>query len=276
MAGVRGPDILANTLNVPTRRGSSESPWQYHSRSDLHSKVACWTVLFDLLRECDHFRSRAEQGWVGFRINHEIVGPINKTLDLVVTVADPNSKAKARRTFADLVAAYGIVLDASDWKALHSLPIIFEDALDEVREVSIALEAKACMTAHSGALPRLHAEILATGYLAKLGVPNCITVSYTLINVADTFCAPPNGAIAQHVQPRDAQAVVSMVSKALPWASVPGERFGYDAIGVTLIDCANDGSPVTVEKGRPAPKTSEPVHYEQMIKKTCSAFRGRF
>ena len=53
---MRGPDILARTMSVATTRGSSDRPWQYHSRSDNHSKVACWTVLFDLMRECDVFR----------------------------------------------------------------------------------------------------------------------------------------------------------------------------------------------------------------------------
>lgn len=258
------------------RGGKSPEAWQYHSRSDLHSKVACWTVLFDLLCQCAHFRARVEEGRVGFRIEHQIVGPINKTLDLVVTVADPKSAVGGRRTFADLVSTYGIVLEEPDADALEALPVLFEDARDEVREVSIALEAKACMTKHSGSLPRLHAELLATGYLAKLGVPNCISVAYTLINVAKTFRAPPGNVVTKHVQPRDALAVVSMMSKALPWASVPGEqRYGYDAIGVTLIDCPNDGSPVTVVTAPPAPGPSDPVHYGRMINAICSAFRGR-
>jgi hypothetical protein len=44
-----GPGILVASMSVPQPRGRSKAPWQYHSRSDLHSRVACWGVLFDLI-----------------------------------------------------------------------------------------------------------------------------------------------------------------------------------------------------------------------------------
>jgi hypothetical protein len=42
-------DILVRTLSTPVPIGPSKTPWQYHSRSDRHSKIACWGILFDLL-----------------------------------------------------------------------------------------------------------------------------------------------------------------------------------------------------------------------------------
>ena len=83
MANLLGPTILARTMSRATSRGGEGHSWQYHSRSDTHSKVACWTVLLDLLLECDVIREHSAQGRLGFRINHVMVGPINKTLDLV-------------------------------------------------------------------------------------------------------------------------------------------------------------------------------------------------
>src|SRR5437016_2120297 len=106
---MRGPEILARTMTVPAERGASNARWQYHSRSDRHSKVACWTMLFDLLSECDAIRVRAEEGGVGFGINFVMVGPINKTLDLVLTVTPPSRPKAKRRKFADLVDVYKIV-----------------------------------------------------------------------------------------------------------------------------------------------------------------------
>ena len=50
---MKGPTILARSMSTATRRGQDAVAWQYHSRSDSHSKVACWAVLFDLLCECD-------------------------------------------------------------------------------------------------------------------------------------------------------------------------------------------------------------------------------
>jgi hypothetical protein len=45
-----GPEILVRTLSKATRVDRSGNRWQYHSRSDHHSKVACWGIIFDLLR----------------------------------------------------------------------------------------------------------------------------------------------------------------------------------------------------------------------------------
>ena len=58
---MRGPTILARSMSIATRRGKSPRAWQYHSRSDSHSKIACWTLLFDLLLECDVVREAAER-----------------------------------------------------------------------------------------------------------------------------------------------------------------------------------------------------------------------
>lgn len=274
---MRGPEILANTMSVPSVRGPSSARWQYHSRSDRHSKVACWTMMFDLLLECDAIHTRAREGRVGFGINHVMVGPINKTLDLVITVAQSERRKARRRTFADLVDVYEIVLDKSDRARLKSLPLVEEDPPDDVSEVAIAMEAKACMTDHVGAIPRLHAEILATGYLAKRAAPHCISVSYTLVNAAPTFKTPSGDGRRTnfHSQPDDARRVVEMLSTAIPQVQ-SGERFGYDVIGVTVVHCCNDGTPVRVVGEPPAPSTQDHVHYERMIRSTCSSYRSRF
>ncbi len=274
---MRGPAILARTMSVPAQRGASAARWQYHSRSDRHSKVACWTMLFDLLLECDVIRKRAAEGKLGFRINHEMVGKINKTLDLVVTVVQPPRPEAKRRSFADLVDVYEIVLEPADRALLKNLPLVEEDLRDDVFEVAIAMEAKACMTEHSKSLPRLHAEILATGYLAKKAAPHCISVSYSLVNAASTFKTPSGDGrqTNKHDQPEDAEKVVEMLSTALPMVTET-PQYGFDAIGVTVIECRNDGSPVTVVSASPAPKTSDHVHYERMIRLVCSSYRSRF
>ncbi len=276
MAALMGPTILARTMSAPTTRGQAGRAWQYHSRSDTHSKIACWTVLFDLLTQCDIVREQARQGRLGFRINHVMVGPINKTLDLVVTVVPPTRESSPRATFADLVGRYGIRLEAGERAALQRLPAVPEDRRDDVSEVAIALEAKACMTEHLKSMPRLHAEILATGYLARMAAPRCITVSYSLVNAAEHFISPGSKALRNvHAQPEDARRVVQMLGSAIPLAR-QARDIGYDVIGVTVIECRNDGSPVTVSSGAAAPTTSDHHHYERMIRALCSEYRGRF
>jgi hypothetical protein len=213
---------------------------------------------------------------IGFRINHVIVGPINKTLDLVVTW-DPERDDTDRRTFGELAATYGIALNAEERTALDRLPPLVEDRRDDVAEVAMALEAKACMTEHSKSLPRLHAEILATGYLAKQSVPDCIAVSYSLVNAAPVFVTPSgDGKINRHVQPDDARKVVDMLGSAIPLRTKANE-YGYDAVGVTVLSCANDGSQVeVVNHPGIGPLPSQPTDYARMIRGVCSRFRASF
>jgi len=264
-------------MSVATRRGKSARAWQYHSRSDNHSKIACWTVLFDLLENCDVFRDQARQGMIGFGINHVMVGPINKTLDLVVTRVSPDRENAARVRFADLVERYDIVLDPQERQLLGSLPIIYgESGARDVSEVVIALEAKACMTEHGKSLPRLHAEILATGYLARRAQPSCITVSYSLVNASAEFITPSGeGKRNAHDQPEDAKRVVDMLGRAIPLArDVPS--IGYDVIGATVVNCRNDGSPVSLVTDAPAPARDNHLNYERMIVGLCGQYRARF
>lgn len=263
-------------MSVPTKRGKDAAAWQYHSRSDAHSKIACWTVLFDLLLECDVLRGNAHAGLIGFGINHVMVGPINKALDLVLTVVPPSRTRSERVTFAQLADRYAIPLTDDERTTLHGLPVVEQDASADVSEVAVALEAKACMTEHLKSIPRLHAEILATGYLAKKASPRCITVSYSMVNAADSFVSPGGkGLINRHSQPEDARRVIQMLGSALPLAR-DTKDFGFDVVGVTVVECRNDGSPVTVLSGLPAPSTAEHHNYERMIRSLCSEYRSRF
>jgi len=263
-------------MSVPTRRGSAGAAWQYHSRSDTHSKVACWTLLFDALLECDVLRAHAEQGRLGFGINHVMVGPINKTLDLVLTRVPPSRSAKSRLSFVDLVTRFGICLSDTDQLELATLPAIAHDDMEDVSEVLVALEAKACMTEHLKSLPRLHAEILATGYLAKRSMPRSIVVSYSLVNAARTFRTPSGVAkINHHNQPEDAQRVMEMLATAIPLARDTHNLIGYDVIGAIAIECSNDGSPVVLCDGTSAPAKTSHIRYERMIRSLCSEYRSR-
>lgn len=275
---MRGPTILARTMSAPTTRASGKKAWQYHSRSDSHSKVACWTLLFDLLIECAPMRQAAEAGRLGFGINYEMVGPINKRLDLVLTINQPGFGEPGRRTFAALRGDYGVLLDDDESAMLAALPKVWQDiSKNGASEIAIAMEAKACMTEHVKSLPRLHAEILATGYLARLAAPHCILVSYTLINAATNFISPSSdGKINHHSQPDDVRRVVEMIRDAVPMASKVA-AFGYDVVGTTVMDCRNDGSPISLVNDTDlAPKVNDRLNYDQMVKGICSAFRARF
>ena len=66
-----------------------------------------------------------------------------------------------------------------------------------------------------------------------------------------------------------------MLGKAVPLAR-NSKDIGYDVIGATVIECANDGTPVLLSSSAAAPKTSDHHHYERMIRGLCSEYRSRF
>jgi len=84
---MRGPELLVRTLSSATRQDRIGNRWQYHSRSDHHSKVACWGVIFDLLATTPLLQRHARSGTVCFGINHEMRDfqhDRKKNLDLVL------------------------------------------------------------------------------------------------------------------------------------------------------------------------------------------------
>lgn len=275
---MRGPDIIARTMSIAMSRGAARGggAWQYHSRSDHHSKLACWALMFDLLLECDVLRKAAADRRIAFAVNHVMVGPINKTLDMVVTLADPKRAVEGSRTFAGMADELGIRLSDEDRSALQQLAPIRVERKEDVSEVVIAVEAKACMTEHVKSIPRLHSQILAAGYLARQAAPHCITVSYSLVNAAGTFRSPgANGKTTVQKQPAGAMCVVEVLSQAVPRVEEVGAD-GYDVVGVTVIDCRNDGSPVSVVTSAPFACSDSSLSYDRMVRSIGSAFGHRF
>lgn len=83
-----GDEIFVRTISKAVVVDTHGHAWNYHSRSDHHSKVACWGgIVFDLLRASTLFREHVAAGRVAFGINHEMRDFRNdrkKNLDLVI------------------------------------------------------------------------------------------------------------------------------------------------------------------------------------------------
>ena len=182
-----GPSILAASLSVPRVRDRNGRLWQYHSRSDLHSKVACWGVLFDLLRQSALLRSHAVEGRVIFGVNFEMRDFANnrrKKLDLVI--ARP---ARRDRSLAEDSRLVGLRLagepgDEVQHGRLGDLPVLREGV---VGAVLVALEAKAAMTAHTKARPRLYDELNSSHNAVHGASRQALAVGFVMVNFSDTF-----------------------------------------------------------------------------------------
>lgn len=274
-----GPTILARTLSSTKRRDKSGNSWQYHSRSDHHSKVACWGVIFDLMVSTPLLRRHVETGAVCFGINHEMrdfVHDRKKNLDLVLCT--PGGPATGY-TLASIASDYEISLTGQERAALEGLPKL---ARAPVGSVIMALEAKACMTAHQRALPRLYDELNSSHLTVHGASDQAIAVGFAMVNLAGRYLSPDlnkkNRATApewsEHKQPRDAQLAIDKI-KQLPRRSKVGD-VGYDAISIVVIDMPNDGSPVHLVNSPPAPQKGDIYHYETMISRLSGIYATRF
>lgn len=271
-----GPDIICNTLSRPHPTGPSKALWQYHGRGDRHSKVACWAILLDLLAECRLFARDAAAGLVGFGINHpmrDFKNDRDKALDLVICrLGTGPLRGKGPLTLADFVPRYGIALNEACAATLSALPILRRAP---VGEVMMALEAKACMTEHSKALPRLYDELNSSHNTVHGAHEHAIAVGFVMVNSAPEFVSPGRGGtVTTHVIPKAPSVVVDKVRQLPRRSGMSGD--GFDALGLMLVRLVNDGSDVVQDMEYPSPKLGDPYHYETMIRRIASQYEARF
>jgi hypothetical protein len=277
-----GPEILVRSMTKPSVLDKAGNHWQYHSRSDQHSKVACWALLFDLLHYCPLLAQHAAAGKVGFGINHEMRDFKNnrkKDLDLVICTPG-SSQENGYASFHDLVAQYDIRLSPAQKKQLATYP---ELNRVPVGSVHVALEAKAAMTEHIKALPRLFDE-LNSSHLAIHGSADfAIAAGFAIVNFAATFVSVDRNktslpghpkVVTKHTQPKATERTIAKLEE-IPRRTQGGVD-GFDALGIVVIELRNDGSPVELVTQPPAPAPKDIWHYDQMIRRIASLYAAKF
>jgi hypothetical protein len=253
--------------------GKNGQKLQYHPRSDRHSKVACWGLMFDLMLASDVLRRKVEAGAVTFGINHEMSDFKNnrkKNLDLVLCVPRHGEPA-SDTTFADLAKRYQINLNEAEKKALMGLPSL---QAAPVGSVQIALEAKACMTEHLKARPRLYDELNSSHQTIHGASEVAIAAGFSMVNIAEQFRSPGRSEVTKHRQPDVTERVIEKL-KELPRRSKQNDE-GFDALAIVVVDCPNDGSEVRLWSDPPAPPRGDIFHYETMVQRLAQAYDSRF
>lgn len=280
-----GPGIVVRTISATRENADAYgNHWQYNSRSDHHSKVACWAVLFDLLQASALFRLHVAAGRVVFGVNQEMRDfktRRKKDLDLVIArPGTPDPEARTPLSFAELGAKWAVVLDDVQRARLDKLPDLYGGA---VGSVLVALEAKACMTAHSKSRPRLYDELNSSHLTVHGASDQAIAVGFVMLNNASEFLSPGLNkhdlrvnppVVNHHKQPAATKAVEEKL-RELPTRTKTSEE-GYDALGIVVVDCVNDGTPVTVVTKPPAPPPSDLYHYDQMVRRAAQIYDTRF
>lgn len=277
-----GPEILTRFLSTPGAPDKYGNAWQYHPRSDRHSKVGCWGIALDLLNTSSLLRSHAADGKVVLGVNHQMVDHStsrSKYLDLVI--ARPRGQeAPGAESFRTLIERYGIRLTEFEMSLVEALPDV---PVAPVGAVLVALEAKAAMTAHIKALPRLYDELNSAHQAIHGASKQALAIAYVQINAAEVYASPTNNLfnlnerpiqLTAHPQPKSVVRVLDKV-RELPRRSSTRDN-GYDGIGVTVVDFENRGGPVELVTSPPAPAAGDPFEYSQMITRMANEYDATF
>ncbi len=223
-------DILIRTLSTPVPIGPSKTPWQYHSRSDRHSKIACWGILFDLPQTSSLLRAQVTDGKVFFGVNHtmrDFVHNKKKNLDLVLCRPEPSDSAMPGGhpiTLQSLADRWQVKLTPLQQATLDALPPISQAP---VGAVLAALEAKATMTEHGKAGPRLYDELNCSHQIVHASSNRALSIGFFMVNAAGVFISPDRNkslasAVTIHKQPAAAEHSINVV-KGFPDAAAPRE-----------------------------------------------------
>jgi hypothetical protein len=286
---VKGPGIIARTLSTPSVVDKAGNHWQYHPRSDRHSKIACWAVLFDLMQASSLLQRHVRAGKVTFGINRQLndweTGK-KKDLDLVVARTPGPGGQPTGRAFdlKALAAQYNVLLSDDEHAALDRLPIAQGGTAGAT--VLVALEAKACMTAHVRALPRLYDELTSSHSTVHGDNSNALSVGFVMVNLADEFVSPDRNRalltpqtpveVSQHRQPHATERTIAKMKEIRRRPGPGSGRPGFDALGIMVVSMRNDGSPVNLITTPPAPGATSEYHYAQMIGRAAHLYDSNF
>ena len=183
-------------------------------------------------------------------------------------------------TFKDLAEHDGVTLTDLERGVLDALP---EIRVARVGAVLIALEAKACMTAHIKALPRLYDELNSSHLCVHGASRSALAIGYVLINSAPSFASSVTNnyslleralELNLHNQPHDTERVIRKISE-IPRRSASSE-VGFDGVGISIIDFRNDGGDVAIVSGAPAPAHGDPFDYGGMIVRMANEYDTTF
>jgi hypothetical protein len=237
-----------------------------------------------LLQASALLRSHVAAGKVHFGVNHKMqdfVHNKDKRLDLVLCrpgQAAPTSRRGRPVTLSSLAARWGIQLTPRQLATLGALPPIIQA---QVGAVLVALEAKATMTEHSKAGPRLYDELNSSHQIVHASSNRALSVGFFMVNAGDRFMSPERNkglarpVVTVHRQPDAAQHSIKVV-EGLPRRSGTSGT-GYDGLAIVVVDMVNDGvTAVRLVTGPPAPPPGDIFNYDAMLTRVANEYDAAF
>ncbi len=179
----------------------------------------------------------------------------------------------------DLALRWGLRLTQEQWTALDQLAPLREGTAGNVL---VALEAKACMTAHIKALPRLFDELTSSYETVHDDTQQAIAVGFAMINASATFLSADMNKYdltQRHptVNAHPEHAVTRTITKLreIDRRTGPGSK-GFDAFGAMVVSMRNDGSEVSLFTDPPAPRPQDVDSYQRMVGRVAQAYDVTF
>ena len=214
--------------------------YNYHPRSDVHSKALAEFIWADLLAASHELKEDYLAGRVAYEVNYKYAWPKSrksKTIDLAIV--------RRRLLEKDLVL--------------------------------VSCELKAVMTEHLKSEPRVFDELSSSHEIVHAGDPEALALGVTTVNIARTFVSPLRQKqsspepleVTRHSQPRAAESMITHL-RGLPQRE-GGSGVGFDAYCTFVVDCDNQGS-AALWTSPPAPQAGDPDHYGTFIARVSQAY----
>lgn len=283
MQGSICEESLVQTLSCTTNAPKSKPIWQYHSRSDHHSKILSISLLLDLIKHCKVLQRQIVQNQVAFGINHRITDKSSgkhKDLDLVLFTPESNSQDSGSS-----LSTYAASLPNFSPQGNGELILSKYGQMPQSKTGGLLLtvEAKAIMTEFTKAFPRLSDELVSSQRIVCNSGLSCLTVAAVMINHSPSFVSPllnDNPCDPVYKESRNHQAKVELcytqVLKGLPIKNFENSQMGYDEILALDIFMKNDGSEVSVVNNYPKPEGCEQFAYAAGLKRLAAEYTAKW
>ena len=241
----------------------------YHPRTSAHSDFQSLIIIRDLVAQCPTLRARAAKGEIVASLrHHQQVGHADWVIDIAIGtcagIPQPPNFELAPIAMAP--------------------PVI----------IQIAIELKSIWTEHGKARKNRLRDFQSFHGYAHQYDPKTVAAGFLVVNSADRFWSPlrADDDITVHSNTKASARQVAQnavaIFRSIHLRNSSSDVPGMEAVGVVVIEHDNlafhPNATAYAELHRqsaiapspPNPPVGDPLHYESMIQRICSAYSQRF
>jgi hypothetical protein len=241
----------------------------YHPRTSKHSDFQSLIIIRDLVAQCPLIAARAATGELVAKLrHHQMVGHADWVIDIAMgtCAGSPKPPDKAKGTIA------------------IAPPVV----------IQIAIELKSIWTEHGKArLNRLRDFNSFHGYAHQYD-PNTVAAAFLVINSAENFWSPlrPPSDVTKHTRAKKTSRQLARETldkfRSIHLRNSSADAPGLEGLGVVVVEhdnlvmnpdaakYANLHKKTAAAPSPPNPALGDPLHYESMLQRICSAYTQRF